>query len=138
VVEAAVVYPVVFMLLLGLVIGGLGIFRYQEVAHLAREGARWAAVHGGQYAKETGKSAATQDDVNTKVVQSEAIILDPARLNCTVSWDDSSEMPVYYDTKANKWKTNNVTVTVTYQWMPEVYLVGPLTLTTTTTTPVCY
>jgi len=27
-------------------IGGMGIFRYQELATLAREGARYAVVHG--------------------------------------------------------------------------------------------
>lgn len=138
VVEAAVVYPTVFLLMLGLVVGGLGVFRYQEVAHLAREGARWASVHGGQYAKENGASAATQDGVKTNVVTPDAVILDPKLLDCKVTWDDSTELPVYYDTKANKWKSNNVTVTVTYQWTPELYLVGPITLSSSTTMPVAY
>src|SRR5213593_2814721 len=38
VLEFAIVAPVTFMLILGLIIGGLGVFRYQEVAQLAREG----------------------------------------------------------------------------------------------------
>jgi hypothetical protein len=49
VVESAVVYPVTFFIILALIIGGLGIYRYQEVAYLAREGARYAAVHGFNY-----------------------------------------------------------------------------------------
>ena len=46
-VEMAVILPVVFLLIFGLIVGGIGIFHYQEVARLAREGARWAAVHAG-------------------------------------------------------------------------------------------
>jgi len=34
-VEFAVVAPATFILLLGIVVGGMGVFRYQEVAHLA-------------------------------------------------------------------------------------------------------
>src|SRR5947209_18614120 len=54
VVECAVVYPITFLLLLGLVVGALGIVRYQEVAALARSGARYASTHGAQYRKDTG------------------------------------------------------------------------------------
>jgi len=49
--ECAIVYPITFFLIFGLLVGGMGIFRYQEVAHLARECARFAATHGGLYAK---------------------------------------------------------------------------------------
>ena len=63
-VESAIIYSAAFTLLFGLVIGGLGIFRYQEVAHLAREGARYASTHGGKYTEDgqptkTGVSAIT-------------------------------------------------------------------------------
>src|SRR5947209_1447179 len=54
VVECAIVYPVTFLILLGLVFGGMGIFRYQEVASLARAGARYASTHGAQFRKDTG------------------------------------------------------------------------------------
>ena len=47
--EFAIVAPVTFLLVLGLIVGGLGIFRYQEVSHLAREATRYASTHGGQY-----------------------------------------------------------------------------------------
>src|SRR5438874_7743818 len=55
-VECAFVYPVTFFLLLGLVIGGMGIFRYQETAALARAGARYAATHGFQYRRDAGEN----------------------------------------------------------------------------------
>ena len=45
-VEGAVVGSLSLMLLLGTVVVGLGVFRYQQVADLAREGTRYAAVHG--------------------------------------------------------------------------------------------
>ena len=48
-VEAALVFPLVFFLLLALVVGAMGVFRYQEVATLAREAARYASTHGRQY-----------------------------------------------------------------------------------------
>lgn len=54
VVECAVVYPVTFLILLGLIIGALGVFRYQEMAGLAREACRYASVHGAQYRRDAG------------------------------------------------------------------------------------
>ena len=51
-VEFAVIAPVVLLFAFGLIVGGLGVFRYQEVAHLAREGARYASTHGGMYRQE--------------------------------------------------------------------------------------
>ena len=50
------VYPVTILLLLGTVVLGLGVFRYQQVQCLAREGARYASVHGPQYAADSGSS----------------------------------------------------------------------------------
>ena len=47
-VEAAFVYPVTFMLMLGILVCGMGIFRYQEISHWSHQAARWAACHGGQ------------------------------------------------------------------------------------------
>ena len=43
-VEAAVVYPVTFLLLIGLVVGAMGMLRYQEMATLSRDAARYALV----------------------------------------------------------------------------------------------
>jgi hypothetical protein len=49
IVEAALVYPITFFLILATVIGALGIFRYQECSFLARLGARYGSVHGDNY-----------------------------------------------------------------------------------------
>jgi len=48
-IEAALVFPITFFLLLMIVIGSLGIFRYQECAYLARMGTRYGSVHGDNY-----------------------------------------------------------------------------------------
>src|SRR5262249_3867479 len=58
-VECAIVYPLLFFLLLGLMIGGMGIYRYQEVAALARSGARYASTHGAQFRKDTSEGVGT-------------------------------------------------------------------------------
>jgi Flp pilus assembly protein TadG len=57
VVECAVIYPLTFLLIIGLMVGGFGVFRYQEVASVAREGARWASVHGYQSVQEANGGA---------------------------------------------------------------------------------
>jgi hypothetical protein len=48
-VEAALIYPITFFLILASVIGSLGIFRYQECSFLARLGGRYGSVHGDNY-----------------------------------------------------------------------------------------
>ena len=144
VVECAVVFPVTFLVLLGLSIGGMGVFRYQEAATLAREGARWAAVHGGQCVREANPGSpnpplTAPNDVYENVILTRAVSLDPSRLSCRVTWDDAGEMPTYPDYTQNPpvWRTNRVTVTVTYQWLPETYL-GGLTLSSTSVMSISY
>src|SRR6266849_3601893 len=86
-VEFAIVGPVVFLLLLGLLIGGMGTFRYQEIASLAREASRWASVHGTQYQKDTGMPAATAQDIYNNVIAPNAVSLDRSNLTYTVTWN---------------------------------------------------
>jgi Flp pilus assembly protein TadG len=136
-VEAAFVYPVSFMLLLGILVCGMGMFRYQETCHWARTAARWAAVHGGQYSKDTGKPLTTSSDVYNNAVQPHLVALDPTKLNVSVSWTDPGEMPVYYNVSKGKQSINEVTVTVTYNWIPEAYLSG-ITFTHVSTMPMEY
>jgi Flp pilus assembly protein TadG len=144
VVECALVYPLTFALVFGLIIGGFGVFRYQEVASVAREGARWASVHGYQCVQEAnpnvGKpTVTTATDVYNNAIkpQADAANLDPVNMGYTVSWADASEAPTYYDYTSSKWKTNTVTVTITYQWIPEAFL-GGITLTSTSIMPMSY
>src|SRR5947209_4618356 len=122
-VEAAVVYPLTFMILIALIVGGLGIFRYQQVASLARQGARWASVRGGQYALDTGNTAASATDVYQQAVLPKAVGLDTNHLQCAVSWSPDN-WPSHVTSDSGTAAGSTVTVTVTYNWMPEAYLGG--------------
>lgn len=130
-VEFAVVGTATFVILLGLLIGGLGIFRYQQVARLARDASRWASVHGAQYALDTGNPAATPTDVYNQVIAPNATALDLGHLNYSVTWNTNNSP--YHIVTTNGQQTNvanTVTVTITYQWLPEAFL-GGITMTST-------
>jgi Flp pilus assembly protein TadG len=126
VVESAVICPLALLLTLGLIIGGLGICRYQQMAALSREASRWASVHGTQWAKDTGSSATTSTDVFNNAIKSKTVALFPNALNYTVTWSPDQRTG------------STVTVTLTYQWVPEAFLGGPITLTSTAVETMMY
>jgi hypothetical protein len=128
--------PVAFFFLLALFTGAMGIFRYQELASIAREASRWASVHGAQYRQDTGNPAATAQDVYNNVIAPNAVCLDLSQLSYSVTWNTDNR-PYNAIIVNNQWVPvrNTVTVTLTYQWIPEVYL-GGYTLTSTSTVPV--
>lgn len=136
-VEFSFCFPVVFFLILFTVIGSLGIFRYQQTAQLAREAARWAAVHGGQYAAETGNPAATPEDIYQNAILPKAMALGADKLSYSVTWD-TSNMPLDATSDYDTPHGNTVSVTVSYQWFPEFFLVGPYTLTSTSKAQMIY
>ena len=117
VVEVSIAAPVAFLLVIGLMVGGLGTFRYQQVATLAREGAGYASLHGPFYEDRTGLPRATSDEVMTNAILPLAAGLDPTALTCTLT----------YDTTAN-----TATVKLDYNWLPE----GLLPATTLSSTSV--
>jgi Flp pilus assembly protein TadG len=135
--ESVVVVPVLLSLIVSTVVGGYGVFRYQQIALLAREGARYASVHGGQYQLETGNPAATPQDVYNNAILPYAVNLDLCHLSYTVTWN-TNNMPYTVNSDYEKPTNNTVTVTVNYQWFPEVYLVGPIVLSSTSTVPMSY
>jgi Flp pilus assembly protein TadG len=135
VVEFAAVAPVLMLLLFGLVVGGLGIFRYHQVASLARDAARHACVRGRDYQNETGNPAATQASIHQNVVLAQAAGMDKSQLTTTVSWN-SSNMPKEAKPDLTV-VTNVVTVTVTYKWMAEAFF-GGITLTSTSKMPMSF
>lgn len=137
-IEFAIVAPLAFLLVLGLLIGGLGVFRYQQMAHLAREASRWASVHGAQYAADTGKPAASAADVYQQVIAHYAAAIDPSKFTYSVVWNPSNGL---YHTQITNNKVvavaNTVTVIVAYQWIPEAYL-GGITLSSTSVSTMSY
>jgi len=138
VVESAVVYPIVFLLVLGLLVGSWGVFRYQELASLARRATRYAAVHGAQYERDTAKKAATAADIYDKAIAPYAIGLDRSRLTYSVKWNASNEQ--YSSAIVNNelvYTRNTVTVTINYRWLPEAFL-GEIKLSSTSVLPMSY
>lgn len=136
--EFGIVFPVVFLLLLGLVIGASGMFRYQETAHLARLAARYAAVHGTQWAKDTGNTAPTPVDIYKNVVAPNTVMLDQSRITFSMSYNTSNSPT--HDIIVNNQVvavTNTVTVTVSYLWIPEFFL-GSVTISSTSVMPMSY
>jgi Flp pilus assembly protein TadG len=136
-VETAVVLPVSLMLIIGTCVIGLGIFRYQQMATLAREGARYASVHGTQYQQDTLNAAATPTDVYNNAILPMAVGLNPTYLTYYVTWDktNSPTSPVGSNSQPQQ---NTVSVTVNYQWTPELYITGPITLTSKSVMPMSY
>lgn len=126
-VEAAVVYPVTILLLLGTVVLGLGVFRYTQLQGLAREGARYASVHGPQYAADSGNAYATNQTV-LSYVETLAVGLETNNLSCAVTWSPSPPTTTTPST---------VSVKLTYDWVPEGYF-QTLTISTTSVMPVTY
>ena len=136
-VETAFVYPVLFFLLMMIILGAMVAFRYQLVAHMAREGSRWAACHGDQYAKENATVAATPKDVYDKAIAPQAGGIDAQNLSYSVTWDTDKRQ--YHTAVVNGSVVNvanTVTVTVTCQWDTVVF--GAITLSSTSVSTIHY
>jgi Flp pilus assembly protein TadG len=121
-VECAVVYPVVMFLTLGTVVMGLGIFRYEQLQALAREGARYASVHGPNYAAATGDAQASSSSVQTYL---DGMAVGLNGLQCTSVSYSATALPC------------TVSVTLSYTWRPEGLFL-PMTWTPTSTMAVTY
>lgn len=80
-VEFALAFPVVVLLILGLVDLGRLMWAYQSLAHAVREGARYAIVHGS-----ASPQPADQAVIRGVVVQA-AATLNPDQITVLVSWD---------------------------------------------------
>ncbi len=136
-IEFAIVAPVIFFLMLSIMIGSQGVFRYHQVAALARDASRWAAVRGSDYEKETGNSAATAEDIYNSVILPNALTLKPEHLSYQVNWNRSN-IPVEVIDDVQNPVGNTVSVTISYEWFPEMLLVGPFTLSSTSTHQMYY
>jgi Flp pilus assembly protein TadG len=153
-VEFAVVAPVVMLVIFGQIIGGLGVARYQEVAHLARDCARYASTHGGLYQHEgiagrTGVPAVSSSEQLRNYLAGRTVLLDPSQIQIDLSWSAPSSysprnMPTYMDTNpalippGQVVVQNRVIVKLTHQWAPAMLGIGPITLTSTSEMPMSY
>ena len=147
-VESALVLPVVFLFTFGMIIGGMGVFRYQAMSSLAREAARYASVHGTSYQTDTGSAAVTKANIYNAAIVPQSAGLDLSQLTYTISytgpsgkqdWDAAAHAPVYASTTGgiNTNKTATVTVTVNYHWVSLKYF-GTVNLSSTSVMPMSY
>jgi Flp pilus assembly protein TadG len=140
VVECAIVFPPTLLLIIGLVVAGLGVFRYQEVSSLARRAARYASVRGKQYARETGNPAATPDSIYNNAIKPYAFSLDLSKLNYSVTYNaENAPTTAFIQNDKVVTRGNTVTVTASYTWIPEAFIRGTgITLTSTSVLPMSY
>ena len=112
--EAGVVYSVAILLILGMIMVGLGVFRYQEVAYQARQAARWASLQGS--------TVPSSSDVLAKITP---MMLQKNLLSATVS-------------KTTINSVDYVSVKLSYAWTPEGFpgVLSPVTFTSTSTQPI--
>ena len=127
--EAAVVYPVTMLLLIGTVVLGIAVFRYEQLQALAREGARYASVHGPTYASDTpNASVASSTDIENNVLTPMAHGL--SGLTCSVTWNPNPP---------TTGAPSTVTVQLSYSWVPEAYFSKQaVSVTASSTMPVTY
>lgn len=195
VVECALVYPFIFFLILSIIVGGLGVYRYQQMAFLSREASRFLATHGANYCKENQNSSQpssptggtlsiaggtlpgskingtyTVDSnyvINNVIIPQATSLLNTTNINnggpmtVTINFNspNNTSWPTSWDTAATSspaanvpnqqstvnntsaMVTNTVSVTISYQWTPELViwnLAGPINLTSTSVMPMSY
>ena len=119
--ECAFAYPLATLLLIGLIVLGLGVYRYQHVAHLAREAARWAAVRGSSYQKDQSATEPTTQELLDDAIYPRMIGLERSLLS----------VPTFTMTDGV------VTVSLRYEWHPEAFF-GTVSLTSTAVEPIAY
>jgi hypothetical protein len=125
VVENTLVLPALFLLVIGFIVAALGVFRYEELASLAREGARYASVRGYSYEVATGEDAATPAEVFNNAIKPKVVALDADHLSYSVTWDPDNR------------QGNLVSVELTYRWIPEVFF-GGVDIKSKSTMPMSY
>lgn len=143
-IEVAIVAPVLLLLLIGFTVLTLGVYRYQQIAYLARAGARYASTHGAQYRADhrmpVGDAVVWEQDIYENGILPRIASLNPAQLTVDADWSRGNNEANAADSSTGFRTTipNSVRVTVAYQWFPEAFLASPLTFTSTSTMPMTY
>ena len=142
--ESAMVYPVLFLLVIGIIILGIGVFRYQQVSHIAREASRWAVVHGDIYRRENGLSTqTTATQVYNAAIEPQAASMQLTGLTYSVDWNGAGSTDDDWRRSRNEIvngvvvsRANTVTVTVTYTWNTGLF--GTIPVSSSSTMPMSY
>ncbi|MCX7825359.1 MAG: pilus assembly protein [Verrucomicrobiae bacterium] len=118
-VEFAIGLTVLLLLVFGVVDLGRAVFAYNSIAHCAREGTRYAIVHGSQSTAPVGPAA--NDPTLESWVRRFATGLQAARLTVTSTWRNASGV-------ASNDPGSIVTVVVGYNFQPATLFFLPLSL----------
>jgi len=106
-VEAAILYPVFLLFLLGILVVTLGMFRHSQLSSLSWEAARWASVrgpdhqnHGPDYTKSRKLPKPTDEDIAANVDPKMLFGFDLGRSGLVSTLDsDLSTVALGYDWK---------------------------------------
>jgi Flp pilus assembly protein TadG len=113
-VEFALIVPAVLGLLFSIMWLSLAVYAYNYVSYGAREGSRYAAVHGSD-----SKQPVTTADAVATFVQSETAGLDTSKLTVSTTWAPAA---------APGTPGGTVQVQVKYQFLLSVPFMSPVTL----------
>ena len=97
-VEFALTLPVLFLVIVGVFDFIRAIFHYNTLAEAAREGTRYAMVHGSASGSPVGPGSATytapnQDSAVTAQVLSYAVAMDTSQITVLSTWPDGDNVP---------------------------------------------
>ncbi|MCI0460168.1 MAG: pilus assembly protein [Gemmataceae bacterium] len=144
VVEFALIGPMLLVLVLGFAVLATGVYRYQQIAYLAREGTRYASTHGAQYRADNrlppGDQATWTQEIRDQAILPQSTALNPQQVTVTASWSTGNNQANAGASTTSFQSTtpNTVTVTVTYRWVPEAFIPGYFILRSTATAPMAY
>jgi Flp pilus assembly protein TadG len=120
-VEFALVAPIFFVLLIGLIEGGRYVFYTEILNHATREGARYQVVHGANSSAPTGP---TSGDPGGQAVKDAVVAAATALADSEADFD-----AIVLDwSPENNERGTTITVTVEYTYAPVVPLFGPISV----------
>jgi Flp pilus assembly protein TadG len=100
-VEFAFFFLLFLTLTVALMDFGRGIWTFTTLSHAARQGARYAMVHGGtNLVKDGNGNDVTGDGIET-VVKANAVGLDPAKITVTPTWDPANSRGNYVQVRVS-------------------------------------
>lgn len=106
-VEAALIMPIVLLFLIGALDVGRAVWSYNVIAEAAREGGRYAIVHGALASTKAGPS--DNDADVEQVVRRYCVGVDPSRITVRSRW-----------TNTDNSRGSTVRVQAEYQYVPVV------------------
>ena len=136
-VEFALVAPLFFMLLFGIIEAGRFIFYYETLSHATREGARYAIVNGantlgcpsGPAAPGTSACDAAGANVVTRVRQTAFGVTGPAISVDRCWWYTACDFVSHGDGDNARGATVTVAATYTYRTLVPLVPLPPITVT---------